>query len=360
MADNLTIGIIGQGKTSPESATALLDNFIDSREVADDELRFVFALDETWDEVKSEIWEYYEDFDYEVVYNDDGADLKVAKALLKDAASKHKVQRVDKKIVQILDNVEGEAALVVLWDHDSEDPEVGYKAAEEADKAGIKVYDLTDAMDVVSFAGEDEEVEEDEEKEEEVEAEEPEEAEEEEDEDTDKEEAEVADGPYTRDELEAMNREDVKALAVKAGLVDKKSKTHTKTLVSLLLDHYDEADAAYGEDVEKNQKAEEKPSRKREGKKDEKKKDDPVEEKSTPEMVSVSEATAHISDSLTKALDKRLKEWQTEIVNEITGAVAEALSKNGATAEEPDEEEEEEEEEAPRRKRPSGKRRARR
>ena len=247
----LHLGIIGRGKTSPDAATGLMEDFIDGVLLNDAQLKIYVAADDTWDDLHKEIIEYWAEDTalLTVAHNDDGKEK--SKDDLPDTTSTLNVQRPHLRVVKALTDVaaQGEAAvLLALWD--DEDDEV-FDAAEIAWDHDIDVFDLTAGMEQITFVDAPEEEEEeapasDPEPEvqeaEEVEVIAPhitEEVEEEEEDNEAEAEAEEASLVYSEDSLNDLPRAEVKAIAVSRGLVDQTAKTHTPTLIRMILEDQD-------------------------------------------------------------------------------------------------------------------------
>jgi hypothetical protein len=199
---------------------------------------------------------------YEVVTSD----KKGMDAIYKTAAETHEVKNLAPKVVGLMQEKPGEgesAALYALYDNNAEDvPEdewlglVGTAVAE----ADFKVFALNEGLVELGFGEEDEAAEEEEEAEEESNVVElpprkkaapraPAASDPADDEDEPEEEPDDEDVEYTREALEAMNIDELKAIAAKLG-IEVASRSRMPTYIKAILgDEEDDTPVAEVEDV---------------------------------------------------------------------------------------------------------------
>lgn len=151
-----TVGVCGTGEIGRRMLKSIVDDFMESLP-EDDTVKFILPVsDDLFTaevELIADLTGDYEGVAIEVVT--DGTEPKDADDLIEEAVKVHKVKKVERSIASVAAEEDG-VAWVLSVDSDS-----GYRLFDEADREGIKAFDVCDGMEELSFGDdEDDEVEE--------------------------------------------------------------------------------------------------------------------------------------------------------------------------------------------------------
>lgn len=160
LTNPITIAVAGPGDSNFDNTADLLNDWLGYGEAdaegyfEESEREVTLILPITSETIANDgfltvlDWSEKADLPY-IAVTDDSTGRKIER-LLKEADAVHKVANVEAKIISLLKDATGEAVFVALWGEEGD--ELTERILSLADEAGIPAKDLTDGLDVLTFA----------------------------------------------------------------------------------------------------------------------------------------------------------------------------------------------------------------